>query len=682
MQLYRTVENETLLRIEEDGGSAITVYIDGEKGEIASLLVREEDRRQGIGTALLCAAEQDLLDRGVRFLEADYQDSMEGMTDVLAAAGFDISDSSPICSLSVRKLLGSVKVHSYLGKMPAGTKYSSLEELMMMQWDELFDLVSSHDLRLSSEDLNGYSQRFSGVCYDTSDVPKAFILCSEYGKRLHVGFIGSVEGESPIYTLALLQGLLYEVISSGGSRAFDELTFVAVDEKLISYTEHYFGEGVLSEIDHVIFAKKEVGEFFEEEMDIEDDVSDEMEDEWRREVKSVPLQDNVGWKSVWHRIRTERALRRKLLMEMAAEEEALLEEEPEPEPTLGDEGEEALSMDEFTGEDTSEEEVDSVSLRDKTSLPDRRRYFDGNIDPFEIEIDFDKELDETEGLLNPASHRINNENVEEYLSWLPENVIQNLVRPWYRGLAVWDDMDDEPSALMVYELKNIEDEDTANLADVCWFRTDDTESGILILSEFEHELQEYDVKKIYMELTEVTEEERTLLSEEGYTLEEGESRDLVVTAGDIVKNSMLRGNAASYVKRLSDISERQFKRALGNCLFHGKKGLLEDMAFLPMEWYDNDVSCCVISDDRVTGLLLCHKQADGRLFVDLMFSSGPDAKLDSVQLMVFATQSLAEEWSPEDEVVIRRHNGQVRRLLGKLFSKRTGETVTVVSKGV
>ena len=53
MKLYKTYDSDGLIRIEDDGGSALTALKRGGVASVLSLFVPGGDRREGVGTALM-----------------------------------------------------------------------------------------------------------------------------------------------------------------------------------------------------------------------------------------------------------------------------------------------------------------------------------------------------------------------------------------------------------------------------------------------------------------------------------------------------------------------------------------------------------------------------------------------------------------------------------------------------
>ena len=614
MQFYKTIDNDGYVRIEEDSGAAITLYLHRDIARILALLVPGTDRRAGIGTALLMAAEKEAYARGIRTVEADFSDGILGMQQLFEGAGYDVNENAPVFAMDTKKLLASEKVIKLL-KRKVHARFEALEELMMMQWEELSEILKKFSIPLSSRDLGRFSQNMSGIVRGRDGRARAVILCSEMEGRIHIDLLGASKKENHTYAVTALQGMLLEVLSSGGARQYPVLTALCAHDNIRKIMESVLPDRP-QQIGMAIYAKKELSAEPVNEMEIDEDLDGDMLDEWRREIAGVPLQSNIGWKAAWYR-------------ERRREKEAENPKHQEPEA------------------DGKEED---------------KNFPDELFDPLDIDYKFDKDEDETEGLVSDDARRITIDNLDDFRGILPADVLQDLPRPWHRGLAVGTG---QSGSYLVYEL-------TKGSSEIKWL--DLSGNGNRLFLEYSNEVKAQGTVKSFIE-TDKGKDKRAVLSDAGFMIEERESETLIITVAELMKLPFVSRKVPEYVLGLSDIGERQFKRGIGQCILNNRKGLLEDLAYIPMEWFEQDVSSVVFTDQRVSGMLLVHQLPSRRLTVDLLFSSSGDARLDILRMIIHSARAAADKYPKDTPVILRRHNKMVRAITDRFFPGKKGAEV-------
>ncbi len=190
------------------------------------------------------------------------------------------------------------------------------------------------------------------------------------------------------------------------------------------------------------------------------------------------------------------------------------------------------------------------------------------------------------------------------------------------------------------------------------------------------------VQKVSFELGRLEPVERSLLEEFGFELKETESRDLIVSVGELSALNLGKKKIPPYIISLSDITARQFKAGIMTGVFQGKYGILDDLPFLPMNRFDPFISCCVITDDRVGGFLLVHKTLSGVFIVELFFAVQPDANINLLNMMRYSIRTAAKLCDESDRVILRRHNSASEELIKKLFPNKKGALVIRGQKDV
>ena len=270
--------------------------------------------------------------------------------------------------------------------------------------------------------------------------------------------------------------------------------------------------------------------------------------------------------------------------------------------------------------------------------------------------------------------KITDENIDEYEDFIDEDIAQSIGREFYRSIAIHDDGEEEPVAAVVWELKDFE-EDRDTEAEIEWLYIKDPKAGDMLMEEYENEIMDDEVKRSFFEFESMDKNSSAVIKKSGFTAEKAESRDIVVTVEDLNNLSLVKKKTPPYITSINDLMVRQFRKGITNCLFHSRKGILEDLAFLPMSWYDSDVSCCVQTDEKVNGFLLVHRKASGALVVDLLFALEPDAKINLLNMIRYSINAAYDKFPPETEVILRKHNGMTEALIHKLFPNKKGAEV-------
>ncbi|MBR4515092.1 MAG: hypothetical protein IKO61_09435 [Lachnospiraceae bacterium] len=265
---------------------------------------------------------------------------------------------------------------------------------------------------------------------------------------------------------------------------------------------------------------------------------------------------------------------------------------------------------------------------------------------------------------------LNNENVSEYESVLEPDISESIGRMFYRGIAAVGE-DNSPAGAMVWEYKNMEDEADTD-AEIYLINSEGGDALASLLSEFDSQIKGSEVTMSFLELEDISEEEKKGLKDDGFEIKEGESRDIELTVEDVKSLMALKKKLGDNVVGLDELMELQFMQGVTNCLFKGKKGLVEDLEYLEKDWFDETASSCVITDGKVSGMFLIHRFSSGVLMPVLFHASGPDSKIDLLSMIAFSARRAVENYPSDTRIVIRRHNAMVKALAAKLFAGRTG----------
>ncbi len=276
--------------------------------------------------------------------------------------------------------------------------------------------------------------------------------------------------------------------------------------------------------------------------------------------------------------------------------------------------------------------------------------------------------------------KITDENIEEYSDLFEADAIADIKREFFRGLAVHEDGNSAASSALIWEMRNTEEEIPTE-SELEYIYVGDEESAEELFRAYTGEVLEENVTKSYFEFKDPGEKTEKVTAKAGFDPAERESRDIVVSLSELSSLPFVKKQTQPYITAISDLMVRQYRKGITNCLFHGRKGLLEDLAFLPMSYFDQDVSSCVQTDGKANGFLLVHKTSQDDLVVDLLFAMEPDAKLNLLQMIQFSINAAVDKYPGETRVFLRRHNDMSKALIGKLFPDKTGEKVLAGERG-
>ncbi len=269
---------------------------------------------------------------------------------------------------------------------------------------------------------------------------------------------------------------------------------------------------------------------------------------------------------------------------------------------------------------------------------------------------------------------INSENVNEKGSLIPPDVAENIGRLWYRGLTLDSTDGNGISAGIVWEYKNADEDEIDTKSEIIWASGNSKEELNEVLESYHMAIETEQAESSSFELPQSHQDNllRSALSEDGFEIKDVESRDVYVTVKDLTRLKLKKSKSPFYIKLLGQLEGRQFKNGVVDCLFQGKKGLMEDFAWLNPDWFEQDISSCVLMDGYVKGFLLVHKTPSGILVVELLFSAGIEPKKYLLEMIRTTVRMTIKKYPLDTKILLRRHNSAVHLLVKKLFPGKEG----------
>ncbi len=267
---------------------------------------------------------------------------------------------------------------------------------------------------------------------------------------------------------------------------------------------------------------------------------------------------------------------------------------------------------------------------------------------------------------------IDSDNLAGSAALLGQETVQNLTRAYYSGLGVFEENENAPHSAMVWRTVNSECMGDTE-SELVFFSASDHEAGEDLLREYTKYTSYSNIKRSFFECKALPELSERLLSESGFEITVKESRDIVVVLGEIPEEKFTKKRMVRNVRLLKELSELQFKQGIFNCVFNDYTGLMEDLAFLPREWYEEDVSVCLLTDNKVDGLFLIRRTIGDELMPVLLFSTGIGSNTDVFEMLCAAYAAAAKKYPGDTRIRIRRENDKTMRMAAHYFPDISGE---------
>ena len=268
---------------------------------------------------------------------------------------------------------------------------------------------------------------------------------------------------------------------------------------------------------------------------------------------------------------------------------------------------------------------------------------------------------------------ISEDRRDSFLKILGEDLSEDMKRLYYRGIGVRDE-EGNPVGAMVLELMNA-DSDEENEGRICFLHSGSQEIFDALQSFYLHNtVEEEEVAETVYELSD--DSEIRALSEAGFSSEKKESESVCVTLGQLSDSKLAKGKKPpGHIRGLGSLSVLQYRSAMKQILFKGHSGVLEDIAYLPMGWFDLEVSSCVVSGDLIPGLFLIRKTPSGMLIPVLFYAYGPESKIDLYRMLEYSVQEAVRLYPPETPIMVIRKNPSIRALTDKLLPGLKGNEI-------
>lgn len=265
--------------------------------------------------------------------------------------------------------------------------------------------------------------------------------------------------------------------------------------------------------------------------------------------------------------------------------------------------------------------------------------------------------------------------VDAYFDILGEDVSEDVNRQFYRAYGAISE-DDSVMGAMVYELYNVDAENEDVKSRIKLLKADSEEAYEQLHNTYKDEgVCGEDITESYYWL----EDEDSALSCEaaGFSkmTKENETVTLTLKEASEIPYVAKAKKLPDYIRSINDISREEFRLAVKDVLFSGRKGNVEDLGYLEMDWFENTVSSCVITDKKVSGLFLIREKPSGIIEPLLLVASGPDSNKHMAYMIAYSIKKGLEKYPMATEIEIVRMRKEITALVDKLFPGIKGKDV-------
>ena len=264
-------------------------------------------------------------------------------------------------------------------------------------------------------------------------------------------------------------------------------------------------------------------------------------------------------------------------------------------------------------------------------------------------------------------------NAFVYASYMGEDMVENLNREFYRGLAVVSDEDYSFAAGIVWEYRNVEGK--ANTESVIrWIRIMDPVAEEALFRAYSEKIKEYSpTRSRFVIPAKEGKAEKGALKRAGFTAKLTEGDNVIVSLSELLNMPLAqKRKIPEEIGVINELSYRAFKRGITKCTVGGRKGLCEDLIYLPMTWFETDVSCYIKKEDLTNGFLLFHKLPSGMLSIQLMYAMGDNAQQNLIGMIRRFLFSMEEKYPADTKILLNRHNQASLHLSEKLLPRGFG----------
>lgn len=272
--------------------------------------------------------------------------------------------------------------------------------------------------------------------------------------------------------------------------------------------------------------------------------------------------------------------------------------------------------------------------------------------------------------------KITQDNFIEYEEYFCPDKAENMVRRNCHGLALRKSGGKKCEAALLWEVNGAE-------AEIMDFYMEDKGAFKEALTEYGKEASQEGVTNTIVKIP-VGSDISVLeaFRETGFQLQEEKSSEVIMQVGELNKSPLaLKRMNMENIAPVGSLSIQQFRRIISNCMACKKPGHMDDLMWLPADWFEPDLSCCILTEEGAKGVFLVHKTVSEKLEVQLMQGFAQALPQDILKMIQYAMISGGENYASETQIVINCCDVDTEALVEKLFHK-VADTKVIVGRRI
>ncbi|SFC79916.1 hypothetical protein SAMN02910398_03168 [Butyrivibrio sp. YAB3001] len=275
---------------------------------------------------------------------------------------------------------------------------------------------------------------------------------------------------------------------------------------------------------------------------------------------------------------------------------------------------------------------------------------------------------------------LDEDNIEEYAAYLGEDEAENIGRAFFRGLVLLDDLD-EPLGGMIWELKNLEEGQNVE-SHIHWFDAGNEEEADALFMRYSEMIADDGVEKseVCIQATRENSKMKKILKQQGFDVHLMEGDDVAVGLSEILNMPIFKKShsPSGCIYSLENMELRSYRRIIAKLDTLGQKGTCEDLSYLPLSYFEKNISCYYEDENGIQGLLLFHRSPSGSLYLKVMRAvaeTQKEATMILMQMLFYAVEYMRENCSDSTQIIVDRHNDAAFLLAEKLYPRGFGKPV-------